>query len=161
MLAIASDRAAAAPWTGKYRYNLATRLERRAEGVIVRAGPDPEVDRVVRWRLCQRALRVMHERTVGKRLPNLGSGGFLSFKLRAAGGGFEPAANHTMARIGRERRVSRNIFGLLDHAPLRWIRRRLNTSRGVPGAHAVIGLTGRLSPLRAGTQPASGLPDLS
>ena len=46
---------------------------------IVRAGPDPEVDRVVRWRridlkhlIKERFGVVMHERTVGKQLAELG-----------------------------------------------------------------------------------------
>ena len=98
-----SDRAAAARSCGMdrqtlrdwvYRYNAegacgpvephGTRAhalpERRAEGgEIVRAGPDPEVDRVVRWRridlkhlIKERFGVVMHERTVGKQLAELG-----------------------------------------------------------------------------------------
>ena len=77
---------------------------------IVRAGPDPEVDRVVRWRridlkhlIKERFGVVMHERTVGKQLaelgfrrlsvrpahPQSGSGrtGGIQKKLRAAGSG--------------------------------------------------------------------------
>ncbi len=63
---------------------------------IVRAGPDPEVDRVVRWRridlkhlLKERFGVVMHERTVGKQLAELG---FRRLSVRPAHPQSDPAA---------------------------------------------------------------------
>ena len=63
---------------------------------IVRAGPDPEVDRVVRWRridlkhlIKERFGVVMHERTVGKQLAELG---FRRLSVRPAHPQSDPAA---------------------------------------------------------------------
>ena len=117
-----SDRAAAARSCGMdrqtlrdwvYRYNaggLAGLSNRTAPGrtpylsaaqkaelsEIVRAGPDPEVDRVVRWRridlkhlIKERFGVVMHERTVGKQLAELG---FRRLSVRPAHPQSDPAA---------------------------------------------------------------------
>ncbi len=117
-----SDRAAAARSCGMdrqtlrdwvYRYNaggLAGLSNRTAPGrtpylsaaqkaelsEIVRAGPDPEVDRVVRWRridlkhlIKERFGVVMHERTVGKQLAKLG---FRRLSVRPAHPQSDPAA---------------------------------------------------------------------
>ena len=117
-----SDRAAAARSCGMdrqtlrdwvYRYNaggLSGLSNRTAPGrtpylsaaqkaelsEIVRAGPDPEVDRVVRWRridlkhlIKERFGVVMHERTVGKQLAKLG---FRRLSVRPAHPQSDPAA---------------------------------------------------------------------
>ena len=115
----ARRRRGAAGWTRQtlrdwvYRYNaggLAGLSNRTAPGrtpylsaaqkaelsEIVRAGPDPGVDRVVRWRridlkhlIKERFGVVMHERTVGKQLAELG---FRRLSVRPAHPQSDPAA---------------------------------------------------------------------
>ena len=135
-----SDRAAAARSCGMdrqtlrdwvYRYNaggLAGLSNRTAPGrtpylsaaqkaelsEIVRAGPDPEVDRVVRWRridlkhlIKERFGVVMHERTVGKQLAELG---FRRLSVRPAHPQSDPAAQAAFKKKLRPRQTTEIWF---------------------------------------------------